>query len=295
MQRVLITGASGFLGREMMRAFAAGSEVTGVGHAHAGDLVSCDLRDEAAVENLLVRTQPDVVIHGAAYRDPDPCEQDPEETRRLNTDAVGHLVRHLPDGAKLVYICTDYVFDGTAPPYREEDMPNPVNVYGQSKLAGEKIARSRPGTLVLRIPLLIGAGATPRTSGFLTQIVDALQTGEPRAEDDVSLRFPTWTRDVAEAAHSLVVDDVDGVVHLSTEHGHTRYGLVTLAGRVLGMPTGHITPLTNPAPRPARRPANSQLSIDRWLSLGGTPPRRFEEVLRAVVDGFGGTGAFRHD
>jgi S-adenosylmethionine synthetase len=294
MQRALITGASGFLGREMMRAFASGSEVTGVGHAHAGDLLSCDLRDEAAVEDLLIRTQPDVVIHGAAYRDPDPCEQDPDETRRLNTEAVGHLVRHLPDGTKLVYVCTDYVFDGTSPPYREDDVPNPVNVYGRTKLEGEKIARSRPGTLVLRIPLLIGAGASPRTSGFITQIVDALRSREPRTEDDVSLRFPTWTRDVAEAAHSLVMDDIDGVVHISTEQGHTRYGLVTLAGKVLGMSTDHVSPSTNPTPRPAPRPANSQLAIDRWRSLGGSPPHRFEDVLRAVVDGFGGHGAFRH-
>ncbi|MCB1069964.1 MAG: SDR family oxidoreductase [Verrucomicrobia bacterium] len=294
MKRLLITGASGFLGREMMRLYRADYVVVGVGHAHAGDLPVCDLREETEVASLLKDVRPDVVIHTAAYRDPDFCEGHPDEARRLNTEAVGHLVRHLAPEARLVQISTDYVFDGKTPPYRETDAPGPLNVYGRTKLDGEGLALTRANALVLRIPLLIGAGPSPRTSGFLTQILDAVLSGEAQSVDAVGVRFPTWIRDVAEASRKLLSEQVTGVVHLSSQEGQTRYQLMKTAGDVLGLPTDHLSPSMIPAPRVARRPEDSHLAIDRWRSLGGAVPFRFAATLAAVMSEWGGLEAYRH-
>lgn len=294
MQRVLVTGASGFLGREMMRVHGAGREVVGVGHAHAAGLRPCDLRDEQAVAALIAEVRPDAVIHCAAYREPDFCEANPEEARRLNADAVGFLVRRLDPEAGLIHISTDYVFDGGRPPYREDDPAEPINVYGRTKREGEMHALAHPRALVLRVPLLIGAGPDAKRSGFITQIVQALCSGAPQEADDVGPRFPTWIRDVAEASRFLLDRGVTGIVHLSSQEKRTRYGILVAAAEALGMSAAHIRPTKNPPPRAARRPDDSHLAIDRWRSLGGPEPHGLADVMTGVVGAFGGVEAFGH-
>lgn len=287
--KILITGATGFLGRDVASRLATEHEVTAAGGraAPAGG-IRLDLRDEGQLRSALAAAAPDCVVHLAAYREPDVCEDAPEETRRLNTAPVAVMCGALPPAARLVFISTDYVFDGETPPYRENSPRRAVNVYGQSKIEAEDLALRRPGSLVVRIPLLVGAGPSFESSGFLAQIVRSLRDPSPQEADAVLRRFPTWIRDVAEAIAFLVGRGASGAVHYSGAEGLTRYEMVLQAAEVLGLPTDHIRPSARVVPRRAARPRDSQLATDRIRAMGFMRFTPFRDVVRSFAAEFAG-------
>jgi dTDP-4-dehydrorhamnose reductase len=285
--KMLVTGATGFLGRDVAARLAAEHEVVAAGGraAPAGG-IRLDLRDEEQLRRALTDAAPDCVVHLAAYREPDFCEDAPDETRRLNTEPVAVMCAALPPAAQLVFISTDYVFDGEAPPYREDSPRRAVNVYGQSKIEAEDLVFRRPGSLVVRIPLLVGAGPTFESSGFLAQIVRSLRDPAPQEADAVLRRFPTWIRDVAEAIAFLVGHGATGAVHYSGAEGLTRYEMILQAAEVLGVPAEHIRPSSRVVPRRAARPRDSQLATDRIRSLGFARFTPFRDVVRSFAAEF---------
>ncbi len=285
--RVLVTGATGFLGREVVRCLTAQHSVVAVGGRHAppGGIV-LDLRRPGVWRPLLAEHRPDWIVHLAAYREPDFCEEHPEETRALNTAPVQELMRELPATTRLMFVSTDYVFDGDHPPYREDSPRRAVNVYGWSKIEAEDAVLSRPDSIVLRIPLLVGSGPTFQSSGFLFQIVSALQSPAPQAADAVLRRFPTWIRDVAEAIGFLIERGYAGVIHYSGAEAMTRYDMIQAAAAVLGWEAGHIRPSADVVPRRAARPRDSQLATDRIRALGFAQFTPFAEVVRAFARDF---------
>ncbi len=285
--KLLVTGATGFLGQEVVRRLEREHAVVPVGGRTAplgGRAV--DLRQPGAWGPLLEEVQPDVVVHLAAYREPDFCEDHPEETWRLNTECVRELVRTLPPDRRLIFISTDYVFDGEHPPYHEEDERRPVNLYGRSKAEAEDAVRSRAGSLIVRIPLLVGAGPTLDRSGFLWQIVHTLTTPRPSPVDAVLIRFPTWIRDVAEVIAFLLDHHAEGIVHYSGPDGLTRYQMTLIAAEILGRALDHIVPSTEVVPRRAARPKNSQLATERIRQLGFWQFTPFAQVVEAFIRQF---------
>lgn len=285
--KILVIGATGFLGRDVAARLAAEHEVVAAGGrtAPAGG-IRLDVRDEEGLRRVLAETAPDCVVHLAAYREPDFCEDEPDETRRLNTAPVAVMCQALPPTAKLVFVSTDYVFDGETPPYAEDSPRRAVNVYGQSKIEAEEFVLARPGSLVVRIPLLVGAGLSFKASGFLGQIVCALRDPSPQEADAVLRRFPTWIRDVAGALAFLVGHGATGAVHYSGAEGLTRYEMTARAAEVLGMPMDHIRPSDRIVPRRAARPRDSQLATDRIRALGFARFTPFRDVVRAFASTF---------
>jgi len=141
MSKVIITGASGLLGRAIYAEFCKHSwDVLGFAFSRAKDkLVKIDLHDVNAVQEAIKHFKPDIIIHCAAERSPDKVEKDYETSRILNVDCSKNLAKLAGEvNAVFLYISTDYVFDGTNPPYKESDTPNPLNQYGISKYEGEK-------------------------------------------------------------------------------------------------------------------------------------------------------------
>ena len=232
--RCLITGASGFLGAAIAERLREESTVTGVGHQQAYEGLRCDLRDASAVKNLLSETLPDVVVHCAAYRNPDVCAADPAEARRMNVGSIQNLCDLLAPSSYLVFISSDYVFDGTAPPYTEDSLRSAVNLYGQTKIEGEDIIAQRPNALSLRVPVLVGAGDTLANSGYIGQLISGVRNKTPMHEDAYHVRFPTWTHDVAEAISFLMSRRSTGVMHYSGSAGETRYEAAQSVARLLG-------------------------------------------------------------
>lgn len=284
---ILVTGASGFLGRTLAARLEDMGTVVGISHSDsATSLRPVDLRDADALKDLLNNVKPDVVVHSAAYRDPDFCEDHPDEARRLNVAPVERFCELLPPSVPLLFISSDYVFDGGAPPYREEDETRPVNEYGRLKVVAEDLVLGRETGLVLRIPLLIGAGPTWDSSGFISKTVAQIQDPTPSHLDDAGIRFPAWTDDVAEAVAHLLEIGGSGIYHYSSLEGATKYQWALALADLTGLSMGHIVPNREGVPSSAVRPGNTQLAIDKIKRTGFRRFTPFKEVVQSVLRRF---------
>lgn len=282
--KILLLGSSGFLGREVFHKLTPGHFVAGVSHRGRDGSRAVDIRDPNALRALVDESRPDAVALLAAYREPDVCEADPAEARRLNVLPAQVLAECLPKTTRVLFVSTDYVFDGEHPPYREEHPVSPVSVYGQTKVEAESALAGRERTTILRVPLLIGGGPNLTACGFIGQMIHAVQLGEPLALDDVLIRFPTWTRDVAGAIRFLLEEGADGCFHYSGARGATRYAWTVETAKLLGLPHDHFTPAKEIIQRKARRPLNSQLNDDKIRALGYTRHTDVADVISTVLE-----------
>jgi dTDP-4-dehydrorhamnose reductase len=264
--QVLITGAAGQLGTDLVRTcVAAGDEVV------ACDRATLDLTDRDAVYQAITRIRPDVVLHAGAWTAVDACESDPEHAFHVNalaTQWVADAARR--SGAHLVAVSTDYVFDGTKEaPYHEWDTPNPQSVYGRSKLAGEQaVAAHAPGACIVRTAWVCGAhGAN------MVKTVLALADRPELAFVDDQRGSPSFTADLAPAIRRLAVARVPGTFHVTNQGSTSWYGFVREILEAAGHDPDKVRPITTAEldpPRTAPRPANSVLD-GAGLRLGGFP------------------------
>lgn len=285
-KRILVTGASGLLGRSLVDRLSGSGDVVGMGFSSSvGGFPPVDLRDGNALTDVLTVVNPDVVVHGAAYRDPDFCEAHSEEAIRLNVDPAERFCGLLPESVPLVFVSSDYVFNGYAPPYREEDERQPVNIYGKLKMEAEDLVLRRHSGLVLRIPLLIGAGPTGEASGFISKTLAQIQDPTSSSFDHSAIRFPTWVSDVAEAVAHLLNIEARGIYHYSSLEGGTRYEWASQIAELTGLSMEHITPNREGATTRAPRPGNTQLAVDKIRHSGlnrFTPFREAAQVILSV-------------
>lgn len=282
MSKGLVTGASGFVGRAIWKRLARSHDVTGVSYRQSLDgCVQADIRDPSEFSKLLDRAAPSFVVHAAAYPDPDFCEENIEESRRLNVSTVETLRRVLPPATRLVFISTDYVFDGSRPPYREEDERRPGCVYGRQKVEAEDVLRGRARTTILRIPLQVGEGVSQTRRGFIKELQELIELGHEVEVDDVLMRFPTWTLDTAEVVAFLLDREADGVFHFSGPQGGTRYHWALETAKAMGQSAGHIRPGRRVMPRPARRPLNSELHTGKIRAMGFDRFTPMEAIIRS--------------
>jgi len=262
--KVLLTGRSGQVGWELERLL---EEVV------ATDRATLDLAGEG-IPGFLSRTKPDVIINAAAYTAVDRAESEREAAFRINATAPGILAEEAKRlGALLVHFSTDYVFDGEKKsPYLEDDRPSPLNVYGESKLEGEKRVRaSGCRHLILRTSWVYA----PRGRNFFLTMKNAKQ---PLRVVDDQRGVPTSSRFLAEYTISLLRKNVEGVLHLVPSGETTWYGF---ARAILGE-SAALTPIrSSEYPTPARRPANSVLDNRKAAALLGALPD-WRDVLSAV-------------
>jgi len=282
--RVAVLGATGQLGTDVVGTFRATGryEVVPLGH----DDVECTSAE--SVDAVLNRVRPDVVINCAAFVRVDECEERPEEAFRVNAIGALNVARAAARmGAGCVYISTDYVFDGRkGEPYTEDDVPNPINVYGASKLAGEYLVRQACREwMIVRVASLFGrAGSRGKGGNFVETVLRKAQAGEPlQVVADVRMS-PTYASDVACALGQLVASGARGVFHVANEGSCTWY---EFASRIIGL--AGMNALVEPTSASkyqarARRPVDSSLRSNRFGRMVGTTPRRWEEALQAYLE-----------
>lgn len=290
---ILVTGASGLLGRSVLARLRADSRftVTGTAYSRAGnDLLPLDLTDPDTVRQTLETTRPDVLIHCAAERWPDRCAAAPEQSWQLNVDATASLAKLCGEaGTQLVYISTDYVFDGSAPPYAVDAIPNPLNFYGRSKLAGERAVLECGNHWVLRLPLLFGPVQQLGESG-VTALLETLRDPTPCALDHWAVRFPTSVEEVADVlAQCLTMrmngEQFSGIYHWSGDTACTRYELALKIAAIASLDAGHLTP--DPAPSFEQpRPRDCQLDKSRLTDLGIEGKESLEQQLSRAIAPF---------
>ena len=293
--RVLVTGASGLLGRAVMQEFKENpffrdTTVFGTAFSRAeGSLLRADLTNPEEIDRLMDEVRPQVVIHAAAERRPDDVERNPEAAEQLNVLAPWHLGRAAARlGAWLLVVSTDYVFDGSSPPYSEDACPRPLNAYGKLKLRGEFAARAASeSTTVLRLPVLFGPTRNLGESA-VTALVAAVRDSQPRTIDHWAVRFPAYTKDVARAIASLaervLADDgprdsvqtassrvlsigLHGILHFAAGVSVTKFEQARILANLLGVSAEHLSPDASP-PAGAPRPRDCQLASGRWDAIG---------------------------
>jgi len=260
--RVLVTGAGGQLGREVVEVCAgAGDEV--VGCVRDG----LDVSDRDQVMQVVAAASPDVVVHAAAYTNVDGCETDPDRAYAVNALGTRHVAEAARlTGARVCYVSTDYVFDGTAgAPYREWDATNPLSVYGRSKLAGEVVLQ--PGDTVVRTSWVCGRYGR----NFVKTILAKAAQGEALRVVDDQHGCPTFAEDLAAMIRHLVVARLPGVFHVTNQGATTWYRFARDAVAAAGLDVDLVAPISTAEmrpPRPAPRPANSVLD-NAALRLSG--------------------------
>lgn len=284
--RVAVTGANGLLGGEAV-AQLAGHQVLALGRGPcrlpAGPFTwaPVDLGDGRSVEQALLDFRAEAVLHAGAHTDVDGCERDPEAAWRVNvggSEQVGRACRALK--ARLVAVSTDYVFDGRAGPYGEEDLPSPRGAYARTKYCGEEAALVLvPGAAVARVSVVFSGrpGAKPT---FATQIVEKLSRGEPVKAFDDQWVSPTLAASGAATCLELLLEsDYAGVIHACgatvldrvdfARRVARRFGL---AGEIVGVPTASVK---LPAPRPLR----GGLRVERARRLLRHGPIEIDEAI----------------
>ena len=294
--KTLIIGCNGQVGWELQRTLAPHGTVTAI------DFPDIDLTNKASVARAVRFGSPDLIVNAAAYTAVDRAEQEPATAEKVNADApalLAHEAREL--GAGLIHYSTDYVFDGTKPdPYVETDAPNPQNVYGRTKLAGEQAVQAAGIRYVI---LRTSWVYSDRSSNFLLTILRLAAEREQLRIVADQYGTPTWARTLAQTTARMVEQEIShgekqmfantsGIYHatgagITSWHGFTEAILeehksVTGARRPLKV--REVLPITTDAyPLPAKRPHNSALSNKKLEQIFAIEPRPWREQLRELM------------
>lgn len=304
--RVLVTGASGVLGRQVHRIFKArGWTLLGLAYSRATcPLVRCNLFEEEEIAAQFSSFRPDIVVHCAAERRPDVLEKDSAYAMRLNRDVAETVARMCgKHGAWLVYLSTNYVFDGSQHTYSEDAEPRPLSVYGESKLAGElAVAGAHPDSAIVRIPLLYGPIDSVGETSVDALLSTIRKTSRP-AFDNWMERFPTDAVDVAQVLEAMAAARLEvragarapaelrGIFHWQANEWHTKYTMAVVVAEIAGVGVEGFVRVDDEvagdmsAPRP-RHQRMLCTRLERLLGIEGNPRRYrsdFAEGLRRYL------------
>jgi dTDP-4-dehydrorhamnose reductase len=285
--KIVILGAGGRLGAALLREYRDKFEVTGF------DRTQLDLSDLSNVREKLRKTGFDVLINAAGFTKVDRCETQPDRAFLINAEAPRVLAEICGEkSAGLIHFSTDYVFDGEKrEPYTEEHEANPISIYGESKLAGEKnVLAAQDRSLVVRVSWVFG----PDRPSFIDAMIKGAQESE--RVDAIADKFsaPTYTHDIARMLPQFFDRDVEsGILHFANagqcswqEYAQWALDCCHDAGLPLRVRTVGAGKVENMVNWIARRPVYSVLSTAKYTKLTGTSPRTWREAVSAYITHF---------
>ena len=292
--RLLVTGASGFLGWTLCRMAARQWSVYGAVCRHpvvpeGVRLCPVDLTDAGAVGELFASIEPDAVIHTAALSSPDVCQSHPEASEAVNVEASKHIAAACGErGIPFVYTSSDLVFDGEGAPYAEDSPAEPVSIYGEHKLRAEREMRTiYPGTIVCRLPLMFGLQGQGG-KGYFIQMLQTMRAGKevPLFTDET--RTPV-SSETASFGLLLALKRASGTTwHLGGPEAVSRWEFGNLAAEVFFTGKPRLTPCRQKdVDLPAPRPRNVSLDSSRAKGMGYLP-KPLREQLCEIRNTLGG-------
>jgi len=281
-EHILVTGANGQLGTDLMRLLASGFDMTGL------DIDDIDITDPASVSRAIETHQPSVIINAAAFTNVDACETDEDTAHRVNADGARIIARACQsEGIRLVHFSTDYVFDGTKnTPYLETDKPNPQTAYGRTKLAGELFVQEElPDAVIIRIAWLYGAHGrnfVKTMLGLARKQMRTMQGGgavTPLTVVDDQYGSPTCTEAIVRQTKRIIDDNLTGLLHATSQGETTWYGFAKAILESAGLAVDVNPCTTQQFPRPAPRPKRSTLDNARLRDAGADIMPHWQDSL----------------
>lgn len=282
----LVIGASGLVGENLLCAASdAGFEVIGTYHSHpVPGMQRLDIRSQTEVQLLIAKVHPTVVYLPASLANVDHCELHPEEGYATNVLGVCKVVRAVNEvRAKLVYFSSDYIFDGKAGPYREDDPANPICEYGRQKLMAEHyIALHAHDYLIVRTTVVYGWERQGKN--FVYRLLNTLRSGRVLRVPVDQIGNPTYAPNLAQTVVELVLSDARGVYHVVGPDRVNRYEFACEAAKVFGVDGSLIQAVpTSELGQPAPRPLNAGMVVEKAAARLTTPLMGYREGLRAMA------------
>lgn len=284
--RILITGAFGQLGHALQSVLSKKSNYelicTGRKVKKGQEGIPLDIRNQVALKELINTTAPDILINLAAMTNVDACELNPKLAGEINVAGLQHICDSFK--GKIIHLSTDYVFDGTSGPYKEDDPLNPISIYGKTKLASEHILLEKDiKNLVIRGNVLYDY--SPHTSAsFLNWVVSSLKNNQEIKVVEDQFNNPTWTRSMSDIIELSIENDLEGIIHWGDSVHISRYEFAKLIAKKFSLNDSLIKPvLTSELNQPARRPLQSGLSTEKLVNMLDIIPPSIDDCLDEII------------
>lgn len=290
--KILITGANGFLGYYLVEQLLAKNfSVTATGkrecrlpftHDKNFQWLSMDFTDPFSIHDVFENIKPDVVVHAGAMSKPDECETNQMPAYLVNVEGTVQLLINAADlKSFFIFVSTDFVFDGKRGMYNEDDIPNPVNYYGRTKLEAEEAVKEYEFDWAIARTVLVYGKNVSGHNNILKIVREKLEKGEKYSVVDDQLRTPTYVEDLAKGIISIIKKKATGVFHLSGKDILTPYQMAIKTAEHLGLDSSLIKRVTaDTFSQPAKRPLKTGFIIEKARNELGYEPLSFDEGLR---------------
>ena len=284
--RILITGAFGQLGYALQTTLSKNRDYelicTGRNILEGQEGIPIDIQNQVGLKEVINSTSPDLVVNLAAMTNVDACEKNPKLAGEINVAGLQHICDSF--SGKIIQLSTDYVFDGKAGPYKEEDKINPVSIYGKTKLAAEHILLdSNLNNLVVRGNVLYDYSSHTNAS-FLNWVVLSLKEGKKIKVVEDQYNNPTWTRSMADIIYLCISNDINGIIHWGDADYLSRYDFSKIIAEKYSLDSSLIKPiLTEELDQIARRPLQSGLIADKLINMLEVIPPSINDCLDEII------------
>lgn len=290
LEKLMIVGGSGLLGGHLIKYSKDEFEVIATFKDHPFEVEGCksihlDVTDRDKIENTIIKESPDIIILTSAQRNVDYCERNQEEANRINVEGTRNMAMASKKiGAKLIYLSTDMVFDGTKERYHENDATDPVNHYGMTKLKGEKeVAKALDDFAIARVSVLYDWNLFEHTFNFVTWVYEELKKGKPLELFSDQYRNATYIKNACEALLSICKKDEKGIFHVVGKNCVSRQYIGKKVAETFGLDDGLITTSTSDDfDWLAKRPKKCCLNVDKMEKTLGVKSMSIEEGLAAM-------------
>ncbi|NML23395.1 SDR family oxidoreductase [Pseudoflavitalea sp. G-6-1-2] len=293
--KILITGANGLLGQHLVNELLQQQfqvVATGKGPCRLPfepsekfSYRSLDITDELEIEKVLSEERADVIVHSAAMTQVDECEKNPELCEKINVYGTTQLLVDAENYSKyIIYLSTDFVFDGLFSPYREDDDLRPVNFYGFTKMQAEAIMHtSEIPWAIVRTCLVYGNPLEGTRTNIVSWVRESLQEGEPIKVVSDQQRTPTYVEDLAKGIVLMIQKQATGIYHISGKDLLTPYEMAMRTADYFSLDKSLITEVTSETfTQPAKRPARTGFDISKAVKELGYSPSSFEDGLKQM-------------